>query len=58
MPVSKQRKNQKKKSTSRTNKLKNEAKVITKKFLENYNKIIELEINLLNLKLLKNNDIP
>lgn len=41
MPVSKQRKNQKKKSTTRTSKLKNEAKVITKKFLENYNKIME-----------------
>ena len=41
MPVSKQRKNQKKKSTARTNKLKNNAKVITKKLLENYNKIME-----------------
>ena len=41
MPVSKQRKNQKKRSTARTNRLKNEAKVITKKFLENYNKIME-----------------
>jgi hypothetical protein len=41
MPVSKQRKNQKKKSTARTNNLKNQAKVVTKKFLENYNKIME-----------------
>lgn len=41
MPVSKQRKSQKKKSSARTNRLKNEAKVITKKFLENYNKIME-----------------
>ncbi len=41
MPVSKQRKNQKKKSTARTNRLKTEAKVITKKFLENYNKVME-----------------
>lgn len=41
MPVSKQRKTQKKKSSARTNRLKNEAKVITKKFLENYNKIME-----------------
>jgi hypothetical protein len=41
MPVSKQRKTQKKKSSTRTNRLKNEAKVITKKFLENYNKIME-----------------
>ena len=41
MPVSKQRKTQKKKSSARTNRLKDQAKVITKKFLENYNKIME-----------------
>jgi hypothetical protein len=41
MPVSKQRKSQKKKSSARTNRLKDQAKVITKKFLENYNKIME-----------------
>lgn len=41
MPVSKQRKNQKKKSAARTANLKDQAKRISKKFLENYNKIIE-----------------
>jgi hypothetical protein len=41
MPVSKQRKNQKKKSKSRTNKMLDDAKRISKKFLDNYNKIME-----------------
>jgi|688.fasta_scaffold639888_2 hypothetical protein len=41
MPVSKQRKNQKKKSLARTSKLKDDAKRISKKFLENYRKIME-----------------
>lgn len=41
MPVSKQRKNQKKKSAARVARLKDDAKRISKKFLENYNKIIE-----------------
>jgi hypothetical protein len=41
MPVSKQRKSHKKKSASRITRLKDDAKRISKKFLENYNKIIE-----------------
>jgi hypothetical protein len=41
MPVSKQRKNQKKKSIARTSQLKDDAKKLSKKFLENYNKIME-----------------
>lgn len=41
MPVSKQRKNHKKKSLARLNRLKDEAKKYSKKFLENYNKIME-----------------
>lgn len=41
MPVSKQRKNQKKKSIARTARLKDDAKRLSKKFLENYRKIIE-----------------
>ena len=41
MPVSKQRKNQKKKSVARTARLKDDAKRLSKKFLENYRKIIE-----------------
>jgi hypothetical protein len=41
MPVSKQRKNQKKKSLTRTSRLKDEAKRLSKKFLENYRKIVE-----------------
>lgn len=41
MPVSKQRKNHKKKSLARTNDLKGQARRISKKFLENYNKIME-----------------
>ena len=41
MPVSKQRKNQKKKSIARTNRIKGQAKMISKNFLENYRKIME-----------------
>jgi hypothetical protein len=41
MPVSKQRKNHKKKNVARLNRLKDEAKKYSKKFLENYNKIME-----------------
>jgi hypothetical protein len=41
MPISKQRKNHKKKSLARTTRLKDEAKRLSKKFLENYRKIIE-----------------
>lgn len=41
MPVSKQRKNQKQKSEKRTNRLLDDAKRMSKKFLENYNKIME-----------------
>ena len=41
MPVSKQRKNQKKKSSARTSRLKDDAKRLSKKFLENYRKIME-----------------
>jgi hypothetical protein len=41
MPISKQRKNHKKKSTSRTSRLKDDAKRLSKKFLENYRKIME-----------------
>jgi hypothetical protein len=41
MPISKQRKNHKKKTTSRTSRLKDDAKRLSKKFLENYRKIIE-----------------
>jgi hypothetical protein len=41
MPVSKQRKNQKKKSLARGSKLKEDAKRISKKFLEHYQKIME-----------------
>ena len=41
MPVSKQRKNQKKKSVARTNSLKAQAKILTKNFLENYRRIME-----------------
>jgi hypothetical protein len=41
MPVSKQRKSHKKKSAARVTRLKDDAKRITKKFLENYNKIME-----------------
>jgi len=41
MPVSKQRKSHKKKSASRVTRLKDDAKRISKKFLESYNKIME-----------------
>ena len=41
MPVSKQRKSQKKKSAARTSRLKEDAKRLSKKFLENYRKIME-----------------
>ena len=41
MPVSKQRKNHKKKSLARTNDMKNHAKRISKKFIEKYNQILE-----------------
>jgi hypothetical protein len=41
MPVSKQRKSHKKKSANRLTRLKDDAKRISKKFLENYNKIME-----------------
>ena len=41
MPVSKQRKSHKKKSATRVTRLKDDAKRISKKFLENYNKIME-----------------
>ena len=41
MPVSKQRKNHKKKSSARTSRLKDHAKRISKKFLENYRQIME-----------------
>jgi hypothetical protein len=41
MPVSKQRKNHKKKTLARHNRLKDDAKKYSKKFLENYNKIME-----------------
>lgn len=41
MPVSKQRKTQKKKSIARTARLKDDAKRLSKKFLENYRKIME-----------------
>jgi hypothetical protein len=41
MPVSKQRKNHKKKSSARTSRLENNAKRISKKFLENYHQIME-----------------
>jgi len=41
MPVSKQRKNQKKKNLIRTSRLKDDAKRLSKKFLENYRKIME-----------------
>lgn len=48
MPVSKQRKNQKKKSSARTTRLKDDAKRLSKKFLENYNKIMEARNQSLN----------
>jgi hypothetical protein len=48
MPVSKQRKNHNKKSKARTTRLKDEAKRLTKKFLENYNKILEAKNQSLN----------
>jgi hypothetical protein len=41
MPVSKQRKNHKQKSKNRTNKMLDDSKRISKKFLENYRKIME-----------------
>lgn len=41
MPVSKQRKTQKKKSIARTARLKDDTKRLSKKFLENYRKIME-----------------
>jgi hypothetical protein len=41
MPVSKQRKNQKKKSVARTSRLKDDAVRLSKKFLENYRQIME-----------------
>jgi len=41
MPVSKQRKSHKKKSAARVTRLKDDAKRISKKFLENYQKIME-----------------
>lgn len=41
MPVSKQRKNQKQKSKSRTNRMLDDAKRLSKKFLDNYRKIME-----------------
>ena len=41
MPVSKQRKNHKQKSKTRTNKMLDDAKRMSKKFLDNYRKIIE-----------------
>ncbi len=41
MPVSKQRKNQKQKSKTRTNRMLDEAKKLSKKFLDNYRKIME-----------------
>jgi mevalonate kinase len=50
MPVSKQRKNQKKKSIARTSKLKDDAKKVSKKFLENYNKIMEAKKQFLQSK--------
>ena len=50
MPVSKQRKNQKKKSIARTARLKDQAKKISKKFLENYNRIMEARNQSLNSK--------
>jgi hypothetical protein len=43
MPVSKQRKNQKKKSVARTSRMKDDAKRLSKKFLENYRKIMEAQ---------------
>jgi hypothetical protein len=48
MPVSKQRKNQKKKSVARSTRLKDDAKRLSKKFLENYNKIMEARNQSLN----------
>ena len=41
MPVSKQRKSHKKKSATRVTRLKDDAKRISKKFLESYQKIME-----------------
>jgi hypothetical protein len=41
MPVSKQRKSHKKKSAARVTRLKDDAKRISKKFLESYQKIME-----------------
>jgi len=41
MPVSKQRKNQKQKSKSRTNRMLVDTKKLSKKFLDNYHKIME-----------------
>jgi hypothetical protein len=41
MPVSKQRKNHKQKSKTRTNKMLVDAKRMSKKFLDNYRKIME-----------------
>jgi hypothetical protein len=41
MPVSKQRKNHKQKSKTRTNKMLDDSKRMTKKFLDNYRKIME-----------------
>jgi hypothetical protein len=48
MPVSKQRKNHKKKSSARTTRLENDAKRLSKKFLENYSKIMEARNQSLN----------
>jgi hypothetical protein len=41
MPVSKQRKSHKKKSAARVTRLKDDAKRVSKKFLESYHKIMD-----------------
>lgn len=50
MPVSKQRKNQKKKSIARTNRLKDDAKRLSKAFMQKYNEIMKARNESINSK--------
>lgn len=50
MPVSKQRKNQKKKSVARTNRLKDDAKKLSKLFMKKYNEIMKAKNESINSK--------
>jgi len=50
MPVSKQRKTQKKKSSARTNRLKDDAKRLSKAFIKKYNEIMKAKNESINSK--------